>query len=52
VGAERTCESCVSIGHGVAPQALAPEFGALCGRMFPLGCVQPPPGRVLVPPLV
>jgi hypothetical protein len=52
MGAERTCESWVSIVHGVAPQELAPEFGALCGSKFPLGCTQPPPGAVIVPPLV
>ena len=33
-------------------QALVPTLGALCGRRLPVGCVQPPPGRTWLAPLV
>src|SRR6059036_3242358 len=51
-GSERTCASCVSIGHGVAPHELVPALGALWGCCWPLGCTHPPPGRVCAAPLV
>src|SRR5690349_8169268 len=51
-GAERICESCDSIGQGVAPQALVPETGADCGSWLPVGCTQLPPGRTCEPPAV
>src|SRR5262245_56696854 len=40
------------MGQGVAPHALAPAIGALCGSWLPLGCVQPPPGRTCAAPAV
>src|SRR6516164_3201277 len=51
IGAERTWESWHSIRHGGEHEAV-PAFGALCGSWLPLGCTQPPPGRVVVVPVV
>ena len=48
-GAERTYASCTSILQA-GEQAEVPATGLLCGSALPLGCAQPPPVRVSVPP--
>ena len=46
---ERTKASPTLMPRSVAGQVTPTVPTHCCGRMSPLGCVQPPPGRVMAP---